>query len=103
MSSGVGTERELKTKERQLTARPPLYKVLLLNDDYTTMEFVVFVLEKIFQKSPPEATRIMLQVHKKGVGTAGVYTREIAETKISEVHDLAQANEFPLRCVMEGA
>lgn len=101
MSSGLETQKDASTKERQETRKPPLYKVLLLNDDYTTMEFVVHVLEKIFHKSPPEATRIMLHVHKKGMGLAGVYSRDIAETKMAEVHDLAQGNEFPLRCLLE--
>ena len=103
MSSGLETARDIKTKERRQAAKPPLYKVLLLNDDYTTMEFVVHVLEKIFHKSAPEATRIMLHVHKKGVGVAGVYTREIAETKIADVHELAMGNEYPLKCLMEKA
>ncbi len=80
-----------------------MYKVLLHNDDYTTMEFVVIVLEKIFQRTTAEATRIMLNVHHQGVGVAGVYTREIAETKIAVVHDLAARNEYPLRCSMEKA
>jgi ATP-dependent Clp protease adaptor protein ClpS len=87
--------------ERQETRSPSLYKVLLLNDDYTTMDFVVQILEAVFHKSPAEATRIMLHVHKKGSGLAGVYTREIAETKIHTVHTLARKHCFPLRCVME--
>lgn len=81
--------------------KPSLYKVVLLNDDYTTMDFVVFILENIFDKDNLEATQIMLSVHKKGSGIAGIYTKEIAETKIKEVHDLARANNFPLRCTME--
>lgn len=80
-----------------------MYRVLLLNDDYTTMEFVVLVLESVFKKSPSEAQQIMLAVHQKGVGTAGVYTKEVAETKIAIVHHLARENEFPLRCQMEPA
>jgi ATP-dependent Clp protease adaptor protein ClpS len=95
------TEEELEVKERQKTKRPPSYRVFLLNDDYTTMEFVVYILEEVFHKPTPEATQIMLYVHKKGIGLAGVYIKEIAETKISAVHDLARENEFPLRCVME--
>lgn len=91
----VLTEDVVETKE------PPLYKVLLHNDDYTTMEFVVSILENIFHKSKPEATKIMLNVHNDGVGIAGVYTREICETKIAIVHELAKNNEFPLRCSME--
>ncbi len=95
------TGEELQVKERQETARPPLYKVFLLNDDYTTMDFVVQILESIFHKNPVEATAIMLNVHKRGKGLAGIYSREIAETKIEAVHDLARDNEFPLRCEME--
>lgn len=94
-------EEGLETKERQKTRKPPLYKVLLLNDDYTTMDFVIHILENVFRKSPVEATQIMLHVHKKGVGTAGVYTREIAETKINTVHELAARKQFPLKCKME--
>jgi ATP-dependent Clp protease adaptor protein ClpS len=90
-----------EVKERQKTSKPPLFRVFLLNDDYTTMEFVVYILEKIFRKNPVDATRIMLHVHKKGRGLAGVYTRDIAETKIAEVHELAREHEYPLRCEME--
>ena len=89
------TDRDTKVKE------PPLYKVLLHNDDYTSMEFVVLLLEKVFNKSTPEATRIMLNVHQQGIGVAGVYHKEIAETKMAIVHDLAQKNEYPLRCSIE--
>lgn len=92
---------ELEVQERQKTESPRLYKVFLLNDDYTTMDFVVHVLESVFRKSPVEATRIMLHVHKKGRGLAGVFAREIAETKIAEVHSLARDHEYPLRCEME--
>jgi ATP-dependent Clp protease adaptor protein ClpS len=88
-------------KERQETREPTLFKVLLVNDDYTTMEFVVHVLEQIFHKSRAEATRIMLLVHKKGTGLCGIYTREVAETKVVAVHELAARNKFPLRCRME--
>lgn len=80
---------------------PRLYKVLLHNDDYTTMDFVVFVLTSLFHKSMNDATQIMLNVHHNGVGIAGVYTREICEMKIALVHSLAEENEFPLRCTME--
>jgi len=82
---------------------PPMYKVLLHNDDYTTMEFVVEVLRKVFHKSPAEATRIMLLVHKSGTGVCGVYTAEMAETKVEMVHHLARKNGFPLQCSMEEA
>ena len=91
----VITEDDIATKE------PALYKVLLHNDDYTTMEFVILILENIFQKSKDEAARIMLNVHNEGIGIAGIYTREICETKIAIVHELAKTNEFPLRCSME--
>jgi ATP-dependent Clp protease adaptor protein ClpS len=91
----VVTDQKTKVKE------PPLYKVLLHNDDYTSMEFVVLLLEKVFNKTTAEATRIMLNVHQQGIGVAGVYHKEIAETKMAIVHDLAQKNEYPLRCSME--
>lgn len=80
---------------------PRRYKVLLHNDDYTSMDFVVFILTDIFHKSINDATQIMLNVHHSGVGIAGVYTREICESKIETVHALAEENEFPLRCTME--
>jgi ATP-dependent Clp protease adaptor protein ClpS len=80
---------------------PPMYKVMLLNDDYTTMEFVVEVLVYVFQKSPEDATRIMLNVHRKGVGVCGIYPFEVAETKVNTVETLARENGFPLKCVME--
>lgn len=91
--------REAKTREE--VKSPSLYNVLLLNDDYTTMDFVVQVLEEVFHKSPVEATQIMLHVHKKGTGLCGVYTRDIAETKVAAVHKLARRRDFPLMCVME--
>jgi len=81
--------------------RPSLFKVFLLNDDYTTMDFVVHVLETIFNKPLLEATQIMLHVHKNGKGLAGIYTKEIAETKIVETHELARKHGFPLKCAME--
>ncbi len=91
----------VEVKERQEVKTPPLYKVFLINDDYTTMEFVVHVLESVFHKPPVEATQIMLHVHKHGRGLAGVYTRELAETKIETVHGLSRGNGFPLKCAME--
>ena len=93
--TGVVTETRVKTK------KPSMYRVLLLNDDYTPMEFVVFILEHFFNKSPEQATRIMLHVHQKGVGVCGVYTFEVAETKVAQVMDLARRNEHPLQCTME--
>jgi len=81
--------------------RPPLYKVLLHNDDFTSMEFVVFILQTVFARSEVDAVQIMLKVHNEGVGVAGLYTYEIAEMKITKVTSLAQANEFPLLCTME--
>lgn len=95
------TNTGLATRTRAKTKRPSLYRVMLLNDDYTPMEFVVFVLERFFNKSREEATRIMLHVHQKGVGLCGVYTYEVAETKVAQVLDMAQRNEHPLQCVME--
>jgi ATP-dependent Clp protease adaptor protein ClpS len=83
------------------TAEPPMYKVMLLNDDYTTMEFVVEILVYVFQKSNEDATRIMLNVHRKGIGICGVYTFEVAETKVNTVETLARENNFPLKCIME--
>jgi ATP-dependent Clp protease adaptor protein ClpS len=91
----VVTETEKKLK------KPPLYKVLLHNDDYTTKEFVVQVLQYVFHKEHTEAVQIMLHVHKKGIGVAGVYTYEIAETKVTLVESLARQNEYPLKCTME--
>jgi len=98
---GIDTGEELGIKERLETQPPSLFKVFLLNDDYTTMEFVVHILEKVFHKTTVEATQIMLNVHKNDKGLAGVYTKGIAETKVSKVHELAQLNEFPLACTME--
>ncbi len=88
-------------RARREVQEPSLYQVLLHNDDYTTMEFVVTILEKIFRKNSLEASAIMLSVHQKGVGIAGIYTREICETKVVVVHGLARRSEFPLRCTIE--
>lgn len=89
------------TRTRTKTKRPQLYKVLLLNDDYTPMEFVVHVLERFFNKGREEATRIMLHVHHNGVGMCGVFTYEVAETKVTHVMDFARKHQHPLQCVME--
>ncbi len=89
------------TRSEEKVEKPPLYKVLLHNDDFTTMDFVVFILESVFQKSPPDAFRIMMQVHLEGTGVAGVYTYEIAEMKVDKVTRLARENEYPLLCTME--
>jgi ATP-dependent Clp protease adaptor protein ClpS len=94
---GTGTA----TKTRPKTKRPALYRVLLLNDDYTPMEFVVLVLQEVFNKSRDDAMRIMLHVHNKGVGECGVYPYEVAETKVTRVMDTARKNQHPLQCVME--
>ncbi len=91
----------LVTKTRPKTKKPSLYKVLLLNDDYTPMEFVVHVLERFFSKSREEATRIMLHVHQKGIGVCGVFTYEVAETKVAQVMDFSRQHQHPLQCRME--
>jgi len=91
----------LLTKPKPKTKRPPMYKVLLLNDDYTPMEFVIHVLERFFGKNREEATTIMMHVHKKGVGLCGIYPREIAESKVQQVMDFSVKNEQPLQCTYE--
>jgi ATP-dependent Clp protease adaptor protein ClpS len=88
-------------KPRPKVKKPSMYKVLMLNDDYTPMEFVVHVLERFFGKSTEEATRIMLHVHQKGVGVCGVYTFEVAETKVNQTMELARKNQHPLQCTLE--
>jgi ATP-dependent Clp protease adaptor protein ClpS len=98
MSKG---ESRVAEKSRGRTAPPPLFKVLMHNDDYTTMEFVVQVLEAVFRKSPAEANRIMLNIHFKGIGLCGAYPFEIAETKAARVHSLARGEGFPLKCSLE--
>jgi ATP-dependent Clp protease adaptor protein ClpS len=94
-----GTAIITKTKTR--TKRPNLYRVLLLNDDYTPMEFVVLVLERFFNKSREDAQRIMMHVHQNGVGECGIFTYEVAETKVTQVMDFARKHQHPLQCVME--
>jgi ATP-dependent Clp protease adaptor protein ClpS len=89
------------TKTRPQTKRPNMYRVLLLNDDYTPMEFVVHVLERFFNKDREAATQIMLHVHHSGIGECGIYTYEVAETKVTQVMDFARKHHHPLQCVME--
>ena len=98
-SRGNGTAVITRTKAK--TKKPSLYKVLLLNDDYTPMEFVVYVLERFFGMDLDQATRVMLHVHQKGVGVCGVYTFEVAETKVTQVMDFAREHQHPLQCTME--
>ena len=98
-SPGSGTA--VITRTRTQTKRPNMYRVLLLNDDYTPMEFVITVLQSIFNKNPEEATQIMLHVHHHGVGECGVFTYEVAETKVAQVMDHARKNQHPLQCIME--
>ena len=96
---GLGAATVTETKPK--LQKPSLYRVLILNDDYTPMEFVVTVLRKFFNKGPDEATRIMLHVHHHGVGECGVFTYEVAETKVTQVMDFARKHQHPLQCVME--
>ena len=98
---GLGADTATDTKEE--VKPPPMFRVLMHNDDYTTMEFVVAVLHSVFNKSAEDAVRIMLNVHQNGLGVCGVYTEDIAATKIATVHAQAQANGYPLRCSMEPA
>ncbi len=93
----------LATRTRTQTRRPSLYKVLLLNDDYTPMEFVVHVLQQFFRMGLEDATRVMLHVHQRGVGVCGIFTYEVAETKVMQVMDYARKHQHPLQCTMEKA
>lgn len=95
--SGVGTLLKPKPKPK----KPNMYKVILLNDDYTPMDFVILILKKIFNKNSDEATEIMMSVHRRGVGICGIFTHEIAETKVEKVMDYARKHEQPLQCTME--
>lgn len=95
--TGIG----ILTRVRPKVQKPSMYRVLLLNDDFTPMDFVVHILERFFGKNKQEATEIMLQVHRRGVGVCGVYTHEVAETKVNLVMDFARKNEHPLQCTME--
>lgn len=98
-NEGNSTGVVIKTKPK--TKKPSMYKVLMLNDDYTPMEFVVHILERFFGKTREEATRIMLHVHRRGVGLCGVFTYEVAETKVTQVMDFARQNQHPLQCTLE--
>ena len=98
-SGNTGTG--IVTKTRPKTKKPSLYKVLLLNDDYTPMEFVVHILEKIFGKSREEAVDVMLHVHRHGVGICGIFTFEVAETKVAQVIEFSRRHQHPLQCTME--
>ncbi|MES0445769.1 MAG: ATP-dependent Clp protease adapter ClpS [Desulfobacterales bacterium] len=94
-------EEEVTSESKDEVREPSMFRVLLHNDDYTTMEFVVEILITVFNKSPEEAVEIMLNVHRKGIGICGVYTFEVSETKVNIVHVLARENGFPLKCTME--
>jgi ATP-dependent Clp protease adaptor protein ClpS len=102
-SETSGPATSTTTKAQPKTKRPSLYRVLILNDDYTPMEFVIHVLEKFFQKDAEAATKIMLHVHQHGLGECGIFTYEIAETKVTQVMDFARKHQHPLQCVMEKA
>ena len=103
----AGTERQggsdVASKPKSVAKRPQLWHVVLINDDYTTMEFVVHVLEGVFDKGPAEAYRIMMEVHTHGRGLCGAYTHEVAETKVETVHEMARTEGFPLRAGIEEA
>jgi ATP-dependent Clp protease adaptor protein ClpS len=101
VTGGTGTGTGTVVKTRPKTKKPSMYRVLLLNDDYTPMEFVVHVLERFFNKSREAATEIMLHVHHRGVGVCGVYTYEVAETKVTQTIDFARRHQHPLQCTME--
>lgn len=98
-NTGVG----LATRPETKTAKPALYKVLMLNDDYTPMEFVVLTLQRYFRMSIEDATQVMLHVHQRGVGVCGIFTYEVAETKVNQVMDFARQNQHPLQCTLEKA
>ena len=97
----INNENSVLTKEKAKLEKPSMYAVIMLNDDYTPMEFVVYALEHFFNKSTDEATQIMLHIHGKGVGICGVFTYEIAETKVNQVTEFARKNKHPLQCTME--
>jgi len=99
--SGFETDHGVVTEEKKQVKTPKRYKVILLNDDYTSMEFVVFILERVFHKSPQQAFSLMMSIHETGSGVAGVFSFEVAEMKTAMVIELARKNDFPLHCVME--
>ena len=101
--AGGGSQTGVATKTRAKTKKPQQYKVLMLNDDYTPMEFVVIVLKRFFRMDLEQATRVMLHVHQKGVGVCGIYPYEVAETKVNQVMDFARQNQHPLQCTLEKA
>jgi ATP-dependent Clp protease adaptor protein ClpS len=98
---GEGSGTAVVTRPKSKSKKPSLYRVLLLNDDYTPMEFVIHVLERFFNKNREDATRVMLHVHHNGVGECGIFTYEVAETKVTQVMDFARRHQHPLQCVME--
>ena len=98
-----GSDTGVVVRTQPKTKKPAMYKVIMLNDDYTPMEFVILVLERFFNKSSEEATQIMMHVHQKGVGVCGVFTYEVAETKVQQVMDLARQHQHPLQCTLEKA
>lgn len=100
-SDQFGFEESILTEKKEKCKKPSLYRVILHNDDYTTMDFVVEILKKFFNKNETEAMHIMLNVHKKGAGIAGIYTYEIGETKVIQVHSFAKSNQHPLKCSLE--
>ncbi|MBA5727323.1 ATP-dependent Clp protease adapter ClpS [Bombella sp. TMW2.1889] len=99
----LAAQEDILTTQKTDLVYPSMYRVILLNDDYTPMDFVVFVLEQFFDKSPEQARAIMLEVHNRGSGVCGIFTYEIAETKVGQVMDLAQKNQHPLQCTLEKA
>ena len=103
MAIGTVLDNETLTKEEEELKEPDQYRVILLNDDYTAMEFVVAVIIAVFHKPRPDATAIMLDVHRKGRGVVGIYPYDIAATKVKQVHELAKANDYPLKCTIEQA
>jgi ATP-dependent Clp protease adaptor protein ClpS len=101
MSAEQYPSQYILVETRQKTKRPPLYKVMLLNDDFTPRDFVVLVLERFFSKNPTQAFEIMLTVHKKGLAMVGIFSHEVAETKVSQVMDFSRRHQHPLQCTME--